>query len=439
MQQLEEKKSRIQEDEIDLLDLLKIILDYKKMIIFVTIIFMAIALIGGYVYNRNKVVNSVVISLEYPGVVEGKNPDGSDFSINELMPLKVTNEVFSKYKNEIKQKNNIEFENSIIVKGIIPDVVKTKIRQAAERGENYVFFPTRYEIYSNNNATVLRELVHGAMDNFITEYRPNALIDYVPELREYDYEEVQTILSDKLNLLRKIAENKEKNNFISTKLGYSFNQILRELNVIQNVDLQSLYSYTSINGLTVDKNMREIIYNADIRDLNLKKEALIARAQVVKQMLQDYKPKEKSFVIPNIGELNGKIDLANDYYSKLIEEYLGINNQIKTTEFEIKRVENAKALIKTPTPEEKKAIAEKLDTIIEKTNKVIEKINIITKEYIRVKYANMIKVDSPVITINTGKPYYMFLFGGAIVGFFFSLFLIFVSEVKKEYKKKFSK
>lgn len=439
MHQLEEKKYYMEEDEIDLLDLVKTILNYKKMIALITIVFTVFAIIGGYLYNRNKVVNSVVISLDYPGIRDGKNPDGANFSTNELMPISVTNEIYEKYKQEIKQKDNIEFENSITVKGIIPGVVKTKIKQAAEKGEEFIYFPTKYEIYSNNNREVLKGLISGTIDNFVTEYRPNSIIDNVPSLSDYDYEEIQKILNDKLNSLRIIAEERGKHNFISTKLGYSFDQILTEINTIQNVDLQGLYSYTSINGLTVDTNMRETRYNVDIRDLKLKKDTLISKSQVVKQMLEDYKPKEKSFVLPNVGEINGKIDIGNDYYSGLISEYLSINKEIKSTEFEIKRIENAKSLIKTPTAQEKKQIDEKLDVIVRKINKIVEQINIINKEYIRVKYANMIKVDTPVITVNMGKPYYMFLVGGAVLGFFFSLFLIFIAEVKKEYKKKYSK
>lgn len=439
MNQIDERRYYEDEDEIDLLDILKTVLNYKKMIISITVIFTIVGLIGGYIYNREKTVNSVIVSLEYPGVREGKNLDGSNFSPSKLMPLNVVNNIFDKYRNEIAQRNSVAFENSITVKGIIPEVVKTKIKQAAEKGENFTYFPTRYEIYTDNGAPVLKELVNGVIENFIIEYRPNTVIDYVPNLANYDYAEIQTILDDKLDSLKAIADEREKHNFISTKLGYSFSQILSEINIVKNIDLQGLYSYISINGLTIDKTMRETRYNAEIRDLKLKKDTLIARAKVVKQMLEDYKPKEKSFVIPNIGEINGKIDLANDYYSKLIDEYLNVNNQVKSTEFEIQKIENAKLLIKYPTVQEKKIINEKLDGIIAKINKIVDNINIINKEYVHVKYANMIRIDSPVITVNLGKPYYMFLAGGIVIGLFFSLFLVFVSELKKEYKKKYSK
>lgn len=439
MNQIDERRYYEDEDEIDLLDILKTVLNYKKMIISITVIFTIAGLIGGYIYNREKTVNSVIVSLEYPGVRDGKNPDGSTFSASELMSLNVVNDIFDKYKNEIAQRNSVAFENSITVKGIIPEVVKTKIKQAVEKGENFTYFPTRYEIYTANAAPVLKELVNGVIENFIIEYRPNTVIDYVPNLDNYDYAEIQTILDDKLDSLRTIADEREKHNFISTKLGYSFSQILSEINTVQNIDLQGLYSYISINGLTVDKTMRETRYNAEIRDLKLKKDTLLARAKVVKQMLEDYKPKEKSFVIPNIGEINGKIDLTNDYYSKLIDEYLSVNNQVKSTEFEIQKIENAKLLIKYPTVQEKKIINEKLNGIVARINKIVDNINIINKEYVRVKYANMIRIDSPVITVNLGKPYYMFLVGGIVIGLFFSLFLVFVSELKKEYKKKYSK
>lgn len=411
MQQLEEKKYQVQEYEVELLELLRIVLSYRKIICFVTLFITIVILFGGYLSNRNKIVNSVVISINYASIKEEKNS-------NELIPIKVIDKVFFKYKDEIKQKDNLGFKNSITIKEIASN---------------------RYEISTNNNPTVLKGLIQSTIDNFIAEHKYNFIIHSISNINVYDYEKTENILNDKIDSLRKICEEAEKSNFVSGELKNSFTQVMKELNMLQNNELESIESYISLNGFTTNKKDKEIKYNKDLKDLTLKKEDLMWKVQLIKQVLEISKPSEKSIVILNAESSKDKVDLVNDYYSKLIEDYITINEQIRNIEFEIKRLEKAKLLIKEPTLEEKRQINENLDIVAEKTNKIIEKFNVINKEYNDIKYANMIKVDSPVVTINNGKSYYVFLFGGFMLGFFFSLFIVFILEVKKEYQKKYSK
>ena len=128
MNQLEERNYYTDEDELDLLDLVRTLMKHKKMIGLVTILISLIILVGGYIYNKSTLKSSVVIALDYPGVEDGKNPNGTTFSSNELMPVSVVNKVFEKYKNEIKYTDNLKFRDSIFIRGIVPDAVKNKIK-----------------------------------------------------------------------------------------------------------------------------------------------------------------------------------------------------------------------------------------------------------------------------------------------------------------------
>ena len=46
-------------------------------------------------------------------------------------------------------------------------------------------------------------------------------------------------------------------------------------------------------------------------------------------MLHNFKPTQKQIVIPNIANEGVDIEDKNDYYSKLVEDYVALNNNIE--------------------------------------------------------------------------------------------------------------
>ena len=439
MNQLEERNYYEQQDELDLLDLVRTTMKHKKMIGLVTILISLIILVGGYIYNKSTLKSSVVIALDYPGLEDGKNPNGTTFSSNELMPVSVVNKVFEKYKNEIKYTDNLKFRDSIFIRGIVPDAVKNKIKQSAEKGEKYTYIPTKYQIETKNNVIVLKNLALGAIENFQKEYKPNLKIDHIQSLDNYDYRDSYLILNNKLDTLKTIALENGKNNFVSSKLGYSFDTILSEIKSLQSIDLNIFNSYVTMNGFTLDSNIARVRYESEIKDLIIQKENLIEKAEVVRKMLADYKPQEKTFVLTNGGSINGQLDIPDDYYSKLIGEYLNLNKKIKDIQSEIRRCEEEKNKIKSPDDQEQEMLEKKVDIVVERANKIIDKLNALNKEYVEVKYGDMIKMDSPVIETTSGKPLYMYLAVGIILGLFTGIFFSFIAEFKEDYKKRYGK
>ena len=231
-----------------------------------------------------------------------------------------------------------EFRNAIVVEPIIPASTQTLIDNALKRGENISYTPTQYKLSTKENKDVLESVVTDTVNEFINKYKPNYSVAKMEELGNYDYDNIYSLLNDRISLLKNNIDSEAKKNYVSNKLGYSFNELLVKVESLERVELQNYYSYFTVNGLSLNKIMREIRYDSEIRDVKLEKEKLQAKSQMIKNMLEEFKPTNRNLIIPNVGEFGIKIDTENEYYSNLINQYLTINSEIKDKEFIIKKL-----------------------------------------------------------------------------------------------------
>lgn len=439
MNQLEERKYYEEDDEIDLMELIRTLMKHKYLIVISTLIVTVLVTLGGYVYNKINTVNSAIIKFNYPEIATGKNPDGSIFLKENIIPLNVLNTVFEEEREKIKSENIAVFKKSVEIQGIIPNGTETRIENALKKGEDIFYVPTQYKISSKEDKKVLAALVTDVVEEFINKYKPNYTLAPFENIQGYDYDNIYLLINDRIDLLKANLKNGNKENYISNKLGYSFNELAVRIDSLQRVELQDYYSYYNVNGLSLNKIMRGIRYDSEIKENQLEKEKLMGKAQILKNLLDQYKPTGRQIVVPNIGDFGVKIDTENEYYSNLINQYLSINNQIKDKEFEIKKLQEEKDNINYPSENQKNVIEQKLNLTIEKLNNIIEDLNKINEDYVNAKYSDMIKVISPVIQINEGKPLPLFLGVGIVLGGMLGVFLAFMREFAKNYKNKYSK
>lgn len=442
MNQLEERVYQNEEDEeIDLMELLKILLDYKLILIAVTALIILVSGITGYIFNKKNMETSVVIGLNYPELELGLNPDKTPFLKDNLVSINILNSVFAEFKDDrIKAKDFVDFRNSLSIEGIVPDNISQKIESTLKKGEIVSYYPTQYKIKLKElNKGILEKLSIGVLEEFEEKYKPKSEILLMEKVNNiYDYDDYILLFNEKIKNLKLNYSLDDKINYYSKTLGYSFNELDNRLYNLQNIELKKLESFLDIKGLSNSKNTREIKLRADIKLLNLKKEKLIGESKVIKNILDDYKPINRQILVPSMEELGIKLETENDYYSKLIEKYLLVNTSIQNIEYEIKFKEEEILKIVYPTEEENKVINENINMLVTKLNKVIEDTNNINKEFYEIKYGDMIKILTPVEIINSGKPIILFLGVGAVLGLFTSIFLIFVCEFIKNYKTRFS-
>ena len=439
MNQIEERKYYEDDDEIDLMELIRTLGKYKGLILTSTLLVALLCTGGGYLYNKINTVNSTIIGFNYPEIENGKNPDGSVFFKDNIIPLNVINKVYTENKDKIKADGIADFKTRIKVEGIIPEATEARIENALKKGEILAYTPTQYKISTKESKEILEELSTDSIVEFINKYKPNYAVAEIEEFKNYDYDNIYTLLNDRIALLKSNINSETKQNYISNKLGYSFNELSVKLESLDRVELQDYYSYFTVHGLSLSKVMRETRYDSEIREIRLEKEKLQAKAQIIKSMLEQYKPTNRNIVVPNVGEFGIKINTENEYYSGLINEYLNVNSKIKDEEFTIKKLQEEKEIVNYPSENQKKVIDQKLNVITTKLNGIINELNKINEEYVNAKYSDMIKIVSPVTEINNGKPVVLFLAIGIVLGGMLGIFLAFMKEFAKNYKAKYSK
>ncbi|WP_101474321.1 Wzz/FepE/Etk N-terminal domain-containing protein [Fusobacterium sp.] len=440
MNQLEERNYYEQEDELDLLDLVRTLMKHKYMIAIVTIVITLFMIVGGYFYNKSKAITTTIITLNYPGRENGKTPNGALLTTNEIVPLDVLNNVYDKHKDIIKEKDKRDFINSVELVSVVPDYIKKRIEEAEKKGEKYIYTPSEFQIVSKDNKKIVDDIANESVASFIERYRPNYTIQPIKIEGDYDYPTVFELISDKIDTLKTLVNDRDKKHFISNKSGYSFDKIRQNIESLEKLELQDYYSYYTVHNLSLDMKAREVRYKSDIQVLKLQREGLIFQRDTIKKMIDDYRPGEKSFIIGNVGELQKKLDQSDEYYGKLIDQYLSLNKAIVEKEQRIKKLEEEnKVALVYPTEQQKEKMNLKLDVLINRLNSIIEDVNTINDEYIRVTYSNMISITAPVIETTSGKPLYIYLAVGIILGLFTGIFFSFIAEFKEDYKKRYAK
>ena len=440
MNRLEERNYYEQEDELDLLDLVRTLMKHKYMIAIVTIVITLFMIVGGYFYNKSEAITTTIITLNYPGRENGKTPNGALLTTNEIVPLDVLNNVYDKHKDIIKEKDKRDFINSVELVSVVPDYIKKRIEEAEKKGEKYIYTPSEFQIVSKDNKKIVDDIANESVASFIERYRPNYTIQPIKIEGDYDYPTVFELISDKIDTLKTLVNDRDKKHFISNKSGYSFDKIRQNIESLEKLELQDYYSYYTVHNLSLDMKAREVRYKSDIQVLKLQREGLISQRDTIKKMIDDYRPGEKNFIIGNVGELQKKLDQSDEYYGKLIDQYLNLNRSIVEKEQRIKKLEEEnKVALVYPTEQQKEKMNLKLDVLINRLNSIIEDVNTINDEYIRVTYSNMISITAPVIETTAGKPLYMYLALGIILGFFTGIFFSFIAKFKEDYKKRYGK
>lgn len=439
MNQLEER-GYYEDDEIDLMELLHTLLKHKLTIVVSTILITLIVTLGGYIYNRINTVNSAIIGFNYPELEKGKNPDGSIFLRTNIIPLDVINQVYEQYKGSMNNESLDEFRNAIVVEPIIPASTQTLIDNALKRGENLSFTASNYEItLKEKNKDILAKLVNDSIARYINRYKPTYAIQEIGnDIYNYDYSDSYVLLNERVKMMEMAISSYENKNYMSSRLGYSFDMIAERIKNFKNVELQDYYSYYTINGFSKNRDNKLMRIDSKIQELVLENQALEGKAKILKEMLQDLKPNQKQLIIPNVGQEGVTINDQNDYYSKLVADYVVINNDIQDNKVKIKLLENSKLDIKIPSSEAKKILEEKLKVSVEKLNRIIEDMNSLSKEYIDSTYSDMIKIVSPVTTSTEGKPLILFIGIGVILGGMLGIFLAFMKEFIRNYKNKYN-
>lgn len=440
MNELQERKY-IEDDEIDLMEIIKILIDNKITIIVTTLVFTLIVILGGYLYNKKNSAYNTILGFNYLGIEKGLNPNGTQFNKNDLVSTNELNYLFDKYSEKgLKSKDLKSLRQNIEVKGIVPQYITQRIEQALKKGETLSYTPTQYSIsLKDGNKNIAEELVQDVIAEFNKKYKPQYEISEVSLNNSYDYDDYIVILKEHINRLLLETKGEMKEKFSSKITGVSYIELSRKIQNYENVNLKKYISYIDVYNFSNNALTKKTRLEADIKMLKLEKSKLLGEAEVVKKALDEYKPTTKQLVLPSIGEMGIKLDTENEYYSKLLGKYIELNTLAANKDYEIKYKKQELEEIKTPSSTEDEAIQKIIKNLVTELNKITEEINNLNKEYFDVEYGEMVKKIAPVELKTEGKSVFLYAIVGIVLGAFIGIFIVFIKEFFKSYKLKYNK
>ena len=440
MNELQER-TYIEDDEIDLMEIIKILIDNKITIIVTTLIFTLIVILGGYLYNKKNSAYNTILGFNYLGIEKGLNPNGTQFNKNDLVSTNELNYLFDKYNEKgLKSKDLKSLRQNIEVKGIVPQYITERIEQALKKGETLSYTPTQYSIsLKDGNKDIAEELVQDVIAEFNKKYKPQYEISEVSLNNSYDYDDYIVILKEHINRLLLETKGEMKEKFSSKITGVSYIELSRKIQNYENVNLKKYISYIDVYNFSNNALTKKTRLEADIKMLKLEKSKLLGEAEVIKKALDEYKPTTKQLVLPSIGEMGIKLDTENEYYSKLLGKYIELNALAANKDYEIKYKKQELEEIKTPSSTEDEVIQKIIKNLVTELNKITEEINNLNKEYFDVEYGEMVKKIAPVELKTEGKSVFLYAIVGIVLGAFIGIFIVFIKEFFKSYKLKYNK
>lgn len=440
MNELQEK-TYIEDDEIDIMEIIKILVNNKITIIVTTLIFTLIVVLGGYLYNKKNSSYTTILGFNYAGIEKGLNPNGTQFNKNDLISTNELNYLFDKYSGKgLKSKDLKSLRENIEVKGIVPQYITERIEQALKKGETLSYTPTQYSIsLKDENKDIAEELVEGIIAEFQKNYKLEYEIVGVAQNPIYDYDDYIFVIQEQIKKLEAETQDEKKVKFSSQITGVSYLELARKLENFKNIELKKYISYIDIYNFSKDAVTKKTKLESEIKRLRLEKDRLLGKAEVVKKALDEYKPTTKQLVLPTVGEMGIKLETENEYYSKLIEQYIKLNTEASNKEYEI--IENKQELedIKIPTEEENAKIQEVIKNLVLEINELTKEINKLNKEYVDIEYGEMIKKIAPVELKTEGKSIFLYAIVGIVLGVFAGIFIVFMKEFFKSYKLRYNK
>lgn len=440
MQQYESLEDNM-DDEIDLLEIIEVIFKRKVLVISIAIIVSLIGIVvGGYEYYNSKNVRTI-IGYNYDGISKGLNLDGSQFTSRDIKNTIVARRVYDKYP-VLKEKgvSFTKFMGAIKIEGIVPDDISNIAQNYLKKGEQFVYNPADYIIKlkltndTNLDSEILNNLVSEYIEYVNYKYKKNDTVPTVNigNIEKYDYEDRVKVIELNVGIGKRMAKRLSEKDFVSKSTGLTYEDAVRILDSIEEIDLKNISSGIEISNITNNISERKLVLDSEIRKLELEKNKANGKAQVLKGMLEKYKPSTRKMILPTIGETGIKISTEEEYYTKLLKTYEITATRVKELEIEIADKIMIKSKLNGDNKKDKERVTKEIETVVNKYNEVAGKINVMNQEYYNKYFANSVRVIAPTSVSSDSKAKIIVL-ASIILGIMLGLGSAFLAELKDKY------
>ena len=269
-------------DEISLKELIMTVINHKREIMILAVLFAVIAMGVSYYMNDNSKEAKLLFSVNHSKMSEGKNIDGSKFDSYDIASPFILGDVITSLGLEGTISPN-DIRKNVSVTPIIPASAVAESEFALEKqGTNVAYYPNEFmltvksDAASGITAEMAQKIANQMVDSYITYFQKtyiaakpvvNKILTFTPD--DYDYSDVSNVYHSQLETI--IDYNATLNvvdpNYRSKTTGMSFNDIIQAAGIIDEIDLNRIDSLISAYKLTKDSDKLIIYYEYLIEQL----------------------------------------------------------------------------------------------------------------------------------------------------------------------------
>ena len=134
------------DDEINLIDYLRVLWKWKVFIILMAFLCTGVAIGITTVKYPAKYVTSCIISLNFPGIEDHKNPDNTMFAKEQIITPDILTRATSFLQKNGQSFSEKNLRGMIGIESIIPSGIKAEMKKANKGKESYTFYPNQFSL-----------------------------------------------------------------------------------------------------------------------------------------------------------------------------------------------------------------------------------------------------------------------------------------------------
>lgn len=369
---------------------------------------------------------SALVSFTFDGIEKGLDPDGNKFDVNSLKNPFVIESALTKLGYPLDEleiiRQNISISEIIPTDAIDRITTYKSVYESATNGAlsaaqamlDVTYYPTQYKVkfnysqtsFSNDEAVeIFNTVLECYRDYFFETYGYNKALGSavtVLDYTKYDYAEAVDVFDSTLSTLKSYVSHlaeEDTTRFRSANTGYTFSDLSEAIKTIQEMDLDRISSYVTVNNVTKDKDVLIDYYQYRIDALNREKAIASENLSTISTLIETYQ-KDTIMVFGNgTDNTDTQETQYSEQYDSLIRQKISAQNTVSTATQRVNYYnQRIKSLKDKPVGSDEKIekVEEYFNDLDSKVSQLIENINITADEfYTTVAFANAYNVLVP--------------------------------------------
>lgn len=244
---------------------------------------------------------STVIEYTNTGASEGLAPDGSKIDTSEIYGSYTIAKVIQNLGIDPSTANMDDIRNSITITSIITDEQQQIFDAKVTQGEDASLIATRYMVTFNSGVASGKDYPRAMLNEILDVYSayygethvnsarsPNGVNDIYD--KGYDYIEMMDVIDESLTATLQTLNGKISGDstFRSSVTGYSFSDLYREYELLQNIEVPKITAQILAGKITKNRDILLAKYRNRNNDLSIENSASEQEVEKIMGVIDSY-------------------------------------------------------------------------------------------------------------------------------------------------------